>query len=144
MITVKFNRFPKFPLSITFYEGIDDMPIENFQAFNKYLAIGSGIGSTFEEIDTVHLSTIYTVADDKEKVLKAIDNLRILVNSIIAGVDANHLAYCCLIHSIDGKPNDDLSEGHLKEVIKVLSKAGITDEEVKKKLQRKGRLFLIR
>jgi hypothetical protein len=143
MITLKFSRFPKFPLSVTFYEGIDDMPIENFQAFNKYLAIGSGIGSTFEEIDANHLSTLYAIADDKEKVYKAVDNLRILVNSIVSGVDSNHLAYCCLIHSIDGKPNDDLSEGHLKEVIKILSKAGITDEEVKKKLQSKGRLFLI-
>ena len=33
------------------YDSIDEMPIVNFQKYNKYLLIDSGIGSDVDDID---------------------------------------------------------------------------------------------
>ena len=39
------------------YDSIDEMPIVNFQKYNKYLLIDSGIGSDADDIDA-HITRV--------------------------------------------------------------------------------------
>ena len=52
------------------YDSIDEMPIVNFQKYNKYLLIDSGLGSDADDIDS-HISKIakFIKADDSKKAL---------------------------------------------------------------------------
>lgn len=43
--------------TVRVYDSIDEMPIINFQKYNKYLLIDSGIGSDVDDIDA-HIARI--------------------------------------------------------------------------------------
>lgn len=140
MITIKLNKFLK-SIEFKLFESIDDLPAENYSYFNKYLLIDSGIGSDFVEIDTLHLNTITTLLKDPQKLPGEIQNLRSLIWNIINGINLKHLAFGCLIHSINNEPVTDLSAENLKLIIKTLSDHGLTDTVLKKKLLKQGKQF---
>jgi hypothetical protein len=133
MNTVKIGKL--FPVTLELYDDIDSMPIDVFSRFNKYLLIESSIGSTLHDIDKNHLAVLYRVAGDKAKSVAELNNLRQLIHFIISEVNVTHMAFACLIASIDGKPITDYSEGNLKSILAMLAKKGLTQETVKKKLQ---------
>lgn len=120
--------------TVVIYDDIDQLPIERFNKANKYWMLHDNIGSTFQDIDATHLSRIALVADNKEKVLKEIENLRILVYNVINEVSPDHMAFGCLVYSIGDKICDDLSEEGIKKTLKLLNDAGLTEGELKKKL----------
>ena len=37
--------------TIKLYDSIDEMPIENFQRYNKYIIIDAGLGSDIDSVD---------------------------------------------------------------------------------------------
>ena len=53
------------------YDSIDEMPIVNFQKYNKYLLIDSGIGSDADDIDA-HIVKIakYIKSSNNKKALQ--------------------------------------------------------------------------
>jgi hypothetical protein len=140
MITIRLNKFLK-SIEFKLFESIDDLPAENYSYFNKYLLIDSGIGSDFTEIDTLHLNTISSLIKDPQKLAGEVQNLRSLVWNIINGVNLKHLAFGCLIHSVDGRQVTDLSADNLKSILKTLSEHGLTEAVLKKKLLKQGRTF---
>ena len=123
--------------SIVLYDDIDQMPIERFNKANKYWMLHDNLGSTFQDIDLQHINRLMLVADNKEKLVKELENLRILVYNIINEINPNHMAFACLVYSIDGKVCDDLSEEGIKKTIKLLNDRGITEGDIKKKLSGK-------
>lgn len=142
MITIKLTKFPLRSIEFKLFENIDDLPAENYSYFNKYLLIDSGIGSDFAEIDGLHLSTLNTLIRDPQKLAGAIQNLRSLVFNIINGVNVKHAAFGCLIHSVGGEQITDFSIEALKATIQKLSRYGLTDEVLKKKLLKQGKTFI--
>jgi hypothetical protein len=114
------------------FESIDDLPVANFSALNKYMMIDGGIGSDFDDIDRIHLTTLYKVADNPEKLRKELQNFRQLIFNLCAGVNIRGLAFACLIHSVNGEQMTDLSDSTLKEIMQRLSDAGLTEADVKK------------
>jgi hypothetical protein len=118
---------------ITTWESIDELPIVRFAAFNKYMMIDSGLGNTLADIDRVHIVPLLQVLDNKEKAQQQIQNMRELIFSIENGFNYNHSAYCCLIHSIDGKPCTDISETGIEQLKKRLEEIGVTNGDIKKK-----------
>ena len=62
---------------IKVYDSIDEMPIVNFQKYNKYLLIDSGIGSDADDIDA-HIVKVakFIKANDNKKALQELQNLR--------------------------------------------------------------------
>ena len=46
------------------YDSIDEMPIVNFQKYNKYLLIDSGIGSDADDIDA-HITRVEMCIRDR-------------------------------------------------------------------------------
>ena len=119
--------------SIEIYDDIDQLPIERFNKANKYWMLDDNIGSSFTDIDKTHISRMILVADNKEKLLKEIENLRILIYNVISEVNPSHMAFACLVDSIDGEVVTDYSEEGLRRLLKRLSDLGFSAESLKKK-----------
>lgn len=103
---------------VKLYDSIDEMPIVNFQKYNKCILIESGLGSDTFSIDE-HIIRVakYVNSGDKAKALQELQNMRQNVYMIINNVSPKSLAFAALIHSIDGKEQKDLSDTHLQEII---------------------------
>lgn len=105
------------------YDSIDEMPIANFQKYNKYLLIDSGIGSDANDIDA-HMTKIakFINANDSKKALQELQNLRQNIYMVNCEISPKYLAFAALIYSIDGKELTDLSDGGLKQALDKLKK----------------------
>lgn len=103
------------------YDSIDEMPIVNFQKYNKYLLIDSGIGSDADDIDA-HIVKIakYIKSNDSKKALQELQNMRQNVYMVNSEISPRYLAFAALIHSIDGKEINDLSDDGLKKLLSEL------------------------
>lgn len=128
--------------TICVYDSIDEMPIANFQKYNKYLMIDSGIGSDVDDIDA-HITKIakYIKSKDEKKALLELQNMRQSMYMINSEISPKYLAFAALIHSIDGKEVTDLSDDGLKallEEIKQIKHSKVIEFLfwLKKKLQR--------
>ena len=115
------------------YDDIEQLPVERYNRANKFWMLSDNLGNSFEDIDRMHLQRLLLVADNKEKVLKEINNLRVLVYNVIHEVHPEQLAFAALVHSIDGSERNDLSDEGLKKTIAELSRLGLSIGEVKKK-----------
>nr|DAI13759.1 MAG TPA: hypothetical protein [Caudoviricetes sp.] len=103
------------------YDSIDEMPIVNFQKYNKYLLIDSGIGSDADDIDA-HIVKIakFIKANNNKKALQELHNMRQNMYMINNEISPKYLAFAALIHSIDGKEVNDLSDDGLKKLLQDL------------------------
>lgn len=100
------------------YDSIDEMPIVNFQKYNKYLLIDSGIGSDADDIDA-HIVKIakFIKANNNKKALQELQNMRQNMYMVNSEISPKYLAFAALIHSIDGKEVNDLSDDGLKKLL---------------------------
>lgn len=105
------------------YDSIDEMPIVNFQKYNKYLLIDSGIGSDADDIDS-HITRIakFIKANNNKKALQELQNMRQNMYMVNNEISPRYLAFAALIHSIDGKEVTDLSDDGLKALLEELKK----------------------
>ena len=103
------------------YDGIDEMPIVNFQKYNKYLLIDSGIGSDADDIDA-HIVKIakYIKSNNNKKALQELQNMRQNIYMVNSEISPKYLAFAALIHSVDGKEVNDLSDDGLKKLLQDL------------------------
>ena len=127
---------------VKLYDNIDQLPIERFNKANKYWMLHDNIGSSISDFDEKHYSKLILFAGDKEKSMAELNNLRIMVYNIQNEINVEHLSFACLIHSIDGVEQNDLSEDALRVVLKRLSDWGLTQEALKKKLHPSGRVSM--
>lgn len=106
---------------IRVYDSIDEMPIINFQKYNKYLLIDSGIGSDADDIDA-HIIKIAKLikANNDKKALQELQNMRQNMYMVNNEISPKYLAFAALIHSIDGKEVNDLSDDGLKKLLEDL------------------------
>ena len=137
MKKVKINR-----LNLVLYDGIDEMPMDNFREFNRYVLIESGIGSDMQAVDS-KLATIirFMQLDKKESATKELLNMRQAIALVLAGTNLELMSFVPFIHSINGKPVTDLSQEGVKEILFRLEKARVetgwvlrTKSALKKKL----------
>ena len=86
------------------YDSIDEMPIVNFQKYNKYLLIDSGIGSDADDIDA-HITRVakFIKSNNAKKALQELQNMRQNMYMVNNEISPRYLAFAALIHSIDGK-----------------------------------------
>lgn len=104
--------------TVLLYDCIDEMPIVNFQKYNKYLLIDSGIGSDIDDFDN-HIVKLakYIKSGNKENAIKELQNMRQNLCMISSNISPKYLAFTALIHSIDGKEVKDLSDDSLKAIL---------------------------
>lgn len=99
------------------YDSIDEMPIVNFQKYNKYLLIDSGIGADVDSIDG-HITKIAKLINtDTKKAMQELQNMRQNMFMIANSISPKYLAFTALIHSIDGVKITDLSDSNLKLIL---------------------------
>lgn len=131
--------------TVRMYDSIDEMPIVNFQKYNKYLLIDSGIGSDLDGIDGHVMKLAKLVqAGDKAKALQELQNMRQNLYMVVSGISPKYMAFAALVHSVDGKEVPDLSDDGLKELLGQLQdvKHGVVVEFIyglKKKLIRSSK-----
>lgn len=103
---------------IKVYDSIDEMPIVNFQKYNKYLLIDSGIGSDVDDIDA-HITRVakFIKANNHKKALQELQNMRQNMYMVNSEISPKYLAFVALIQSIDGKEINDLSDDNLKSLL---------------------------
>ncbi len=106
------------------YDSIDEMPIINFQKYNKYLLLDSGIGSDADDVDA-HIVKIakYIKAGSSEKALQELQNMRQNIYMINSELSPKYLAFVALVHSVDGREVTDLSDDSLKALLLEIKKA---------------------
>ena len=100
------------------YDSIDEMPIVNFQKYNKYLLIDSGIGSDADDIDA-HITRVvkFIKSNNAKKALQELQNMRQNMYMVNNEISPRYLAFAALIHSIDGEEVNDLSDDGLKNIL---------------------------
>lgn len=105
------------------YDSIDEMPIINFQKYNKYLLIDAGVGSTVDDVDA-HLVKIakYIKAGSSKNALVELQNIRQNIHMINSQISPKYLVFAALIHSINGNELTDLGDDNLKAVLNSLQK----------------------
>lgn len=126
--------------TVKLYDSIDEMPISNFQRYNKCVIIDSGLGSDVDSVDEhiMQLAKLINAGENK-KAIQELQNMRQNLHMIISSVSPKYMAFAALIHSIDGKKIESTSDSSLQELLEELSQAkhGLIDsllERLKKKL----------
>lgn len=106
------------------YDSIDEMPIINFQKYNKYLLMDAGLGSDANDIDAhiVRIAKLIKAKSEKEA-LQELQNMRQSLHMINSNISPKYLAFTALIHSINGKVLTDLSDDNLQVVLNSLKEA---------------------
>lgn len=104
---------------IVLYDSIDELPIVNFQKYNKCILIDSGLGSDIDSVDS-HIVNIakYINSGDKKQAIQELQNMRQNMHMIVSNVSPKYMAFAALIYSIDGKKQTNLSDEHLQEIIR--------------------------
>ena len=128
---------------IMLYADIDQLPADRFSKVNKYWMLHDELGSSFEDIDRIHITRIVLSLHDKDKAKKVLDNMRVLIHNIINEVNPESMSFACMIHSIDGVEVTDLSDENLMKIIKYLSGRGLTVDVLKKKTKNSEKEFML-
>lgn len=131
---------------LSLYDSIDELPIQNFQKYNKYLLIDAGIGSDIDDIDK-HISKIAKyINTDKKLAMRELQNMRQNLYMINSSISPKNMAFVALIHSVDGKKVEDLSDENLKAILNSINttKNSILTKllvSIKKKIQEELELY---
>lgn len=124
---------------VKIYDSIDELPIVNYQKFNKLVLLDSGIGSDIISADEHIVKIAKLIGKDNNKAMQELQNLRQNMHMIVTETSPKFLSFAALIHSIDGEEVKDLSDDNLKAIIKSLDPKNNSliqrvIEEIKKKL----------
>ena len=102
---------------IKLYDSIDEMPIVNFQKYNKLILLDSGLGSDINSVDEHIVKLVKLIKTDISKASQELQNLRQNMHMIVSEISPNYMAFAALIHSIDGEILTNLSDDNLKQVL---------------------------
>lgn len=125
---------------IKLYDSIDELPVLNFQKYNKLMLIDAGIGSDLNDIDA-HITKVgkYIASKDQEKAMQELQNMRQNLYMISSGINPRHMAFAALVASVNGEPQTDLSDTGLSKLldrIRFAKRSRLMDflADIKKKL----------
>lgn len=102
---------------IKMYDSIDEMPIVNFQKYNKCVIMDASLGSDIDSVDEHIVNLAKLIKTDMKKAQQELQNMRQNLHMIVSKVSPKYLAFAALIHSIDGKIVTDLSDSNLMAIL---------------------------
>lgn len=103
---------------IKVYDSIEELPIINFQKYNKFMLIGSIIGNDISDIDMQIIKIgKYIERNQLDLAIKQLDNMREAMHLISQEISPKYLAFAALIAELDGEKITDLSDSNLTEVL---------------------------
>jgi hypothetical protein len=104
------------------YDSIEELPIVNFQKYNKFMLIDSIIGSDVQNIDIQMLKATEYIRENKlDLAVMQIENIRHSMHLVNQEISAKYLAFTALIAEIDGQKQEDLSDSHLMNILTQLN-----------------------
>jgi len=110
-------------LIVEYYDGsIDELPAVRFWAFNRYLLIDANVGSDLSDIDKRILRVQGFIEKDKAKAYLELENLRQSLMFVIQRINPKHLAFACLVKSVNGIEYTDMSENGIKSLSERLNR----------------------
>lgn len=116
---------------IVFYDNIKKTPIRRYQQSNKYLMIASDIGSDFSDFDRKTGRVIEFLKKGMlTEAVGEMENRRQTVWNAYKNYVPTGMAFALLIHSINGKLKDDISDDGLEKTLDQLDKIGVTYEDM--------------
>lgn len=125
---------------VELYASIEELPVARFHKYNKCVLVEAGIGSDLSQLD-MHISRAveFIKQGEKDDAAKELQNLRQNVLMIHEGLNPQSMAFACLVASIDGEPQNDISDDGLQRVVSMFADVPIKDitaqaEAVKKKI----------
>nr|DAU31598.1 MAG TPA: hypothetical protein [Caudoviricetes sp.] len=124
---------------IKVYDSIDELPIINFQKYNKYVLIDSGLGSDIDSVNSHIANLISLLNSDLKKAQQQLQNLQQSLFLLVSEVSPKNLAFAALIYSFDGEIVTDLSDENLKHILSLIntekqSNLNSIFQKIKKKL----------
>lgn len=127
--------------SVILFDSIDELQIERFNAFNRFVMLDAEVGGSIFDYDRNNQKLIEFLAKGMyPEALQEVKNNRLTIWNVLQGLNPNHYSFACLVKSIDGKECIGVKQTDLDEVIKKLIEIGITQgnlteafEAVKKK-----------
>jgi len=138
MLTEKVNGH-----TLKLYDSIEELPVVNFQRFNRYALIDAQIGSDLEDVD-VKLTRIakFIGAGDKANAAEELNNLRQNIYFVQQDISPRQSAFVSFIAEIDGEKVTDLSDDNVKAIYAQLNETPVgwltrMYERLKKKSNRK-------
>lgn len=142
MVTVKIGKH-----TVEYFDAIDAIPITRFHRWQKALLIDAGIGADIQSFDQrIERTRRFLMAGKNDKAQIELENMRQCIFLIQQEISPKHLAFAALVHKIDGKVYDDLSDDGLRKIVELLSD-GTTKElteqmdSVKKKIDNELTLY---
>lgn len=132
--------------TVEIYDSIDELPIQRFQKYNKYMLIDSGVGSDLQDVlNHIDRAKIY-IKSNPAMAATELDNMRQSIYLLVDELSPKHMAFAALVHKIDGEEMNDISDAGLKRVLEILSEAkkGWLDgvlNSVKKKIDHELNLY---
>lgn len=131
---------------VEIYDSIDELPIQRFQKYNKYLLIDSGVGSDLQDVlSHIDRAKIY-IKSNPAMAVTELENMRQSIYLVADELSPKYMAFAALVNKIDGEEITDTSDAGLKRVLEILSEAkkGWLDgvlSSVKKKIDRELSLY---
>ena len=113
------------PNTLELYDSIHVIPPHRENEMSYYLLSDFGIGHTWQDINS-HLGGVMLAAkaNDANLLNQEVENLILGYLTMAGKYNPKHLAWICLVHSINGEPLTDLTEGNLQKVSQKLSEEG--------------------
>lgn len=107
--------------SLEIYDSIDELPMARYHKLSKFMLIDAHIGSEIADFDIRAEKIIQYIRTNKPDLAeKELMNMRQNVHFIQTGVSPKDMAFAVLVHKLDGKLIDDISEESLKRVCDAL------------------------
>ena len=114
------------------YDSIDELPFSRFQEYNRALLIDSGLGSDLASIGRhINQARKYNAAKDQGNTEQALLNMYQAVSFTLDRISPEGRAFVVLIHRLNGNRIEDLSEGNVDNILRELSRRGLTIGKVR-------------
>ena len=112
---------------ITFYDGINELPLLRYHLFNKWVMVEAGVGGDAESVDE-HYITIMRMLNRGEidKAKQEFKNLRQNLYFIIQNLHPQSRAFAAMVHSIDGKHYPVRNDSDIDAIIERMNKSRMT------------------
>ena len=109
--------------TVEIYDSIDELPIQRFQKYNKYMLIDSGVGSDLNDIMNHVGRAIIYIEKNPNMARAELENMRQALYLVSEEMSPKYMAFAVLVKKIDGKEMNDLTDLGLKKVLDILQNA---------------------
>lgn len=116
---------------IELYTSYEDLPMERFNKFNKFILKDSDIGGDIPSyVQRIQRAIDFLNAGSNEDAVQELNNLSYTVIALFNEYNLSQCAFACMVKKINNKPKDDLTDEGIAATIDELTKLGLTQKTI--------------